>query len=126
MSEYNLTQGQIELLETIKPVSYWKYELKAYFEEDNFGDIIETFWQHGKEVEFDDFYYAGVDLTPKISKNDPRLLELNQYKHALFEHIRNINYHRAIERSIKDFVIGKSTFETTKNILRRMINMYVN
>lgn len=120
-----LTVGQIALLETIKPLKEWIYELNQYVNRDIFDNISETFWQHDKNITFDDFYYAGIDQTPKIEDDDERLKLLMSYKQVLYDDIPNYHYRGIIDRTIKNFIIGKTTFEYAKHYLRNMIKSYI-
>lgn len=129
MSEFNewrLTEGQIALLETIKPLSEWSFELREFEINDNFGDIDELFWQCGRTITYDDFHFAGVDQTPKIDNSDSRVIELNYYRDTIMKAIRNSHYHGICNRVIKSFIIGYETrsFESIRSILLWMIDTY--
>lgn len=129
MSEFNewhLTEGQIALLETIKPLSEWSAELDEFEINDNFGDIDEVFWQHNQTITYDDFHFAGVDQTPKIDNSDSRVIELNYYRDMIMKVIRNSRCHGICNRVIKSFIIEYETrsFESVRSILLQMINTY--
>lgn len=124
-NEWNLSDGQIALLETIKPLSEWEFELDALYDNGNFDYIDETFWQRGRTIQYNDFYYAGVDQTPKVDVADPRVIELNYYRSTIFDSIPNCHYRDICDRAIKNFVIEKKSFETARGSLLDMINRFI-
>jgi len=111
-----LTIGQIELLETIKPLNEWNYELVEYFEYDNFFYIDETFWQNSRTITFDDFYYAGVNMTI-INNDENKLAILKELENDIKERIVNSLYHDMARRFIINYQIGKITYEDAYNDL---------
>ncbi len=121
-----LTNGQIALLETIKPLSEWNHELYTLEFEDNFDDIDEVFWQNGKPITYNDFYYAGVDKTLKVEDDDPRAIELNYYRSAIYKEIQNRRYRDICDLAITNYRIGYKcdAFEDCKSHLLDMIDRY--
>ncbi len=114
----SLTQGQKNLLETIKPLNEWGYILNTYDEDSDtaWTWIEEEFWQNGKIITFDDFYYAGKDLTI-INNNLDLINNLKKLEMEIKEKIVNSHYHGIARRTILDYQIGDKDYDTTLTFL---------
>ena len=118
-----LTPEQIKLLETIKPLSQWRFELNCYFEDDNFDCIDETFWQNQKTITFNDFYYAGVDMTIIHNDNTQKCKQLKILINTIYSTIRNPHYHDIAIRLYTDYKIGKQDYDNVYNALNNIITL---
>lgn len=121
---FSLTPGQADLLWQIKPIEEWQYELIQYYYYDNFAAIINTFNHYDKHITYEEFYYAGINTTPQVEDDDPRVAELHTYKEILLDQTNAERLRTIVDRVIKDFEIGYSTYEYAKWYIRDMIDFY--
>ena len=116
----SLSNGQKELLKTIKPLNEWIGELREYYFYDNWDMIDETFWQKNKTITFDQFYYAGKDMT--FVNNDIHLVgKLNLLVKRIKNNINNTHYHEIAERIITNYRINDISYEHAYNNLNTIL-----
>lgn len=119
-----LTSGQIELLKTIKPLSEWEHELNIYdYDSDRGWNMIEEeFWQYNKPITYDDFKYAGRDMT--IINNDLILInKLKDLENEIKYRIVNSHYHNIARRIILDYQINDLTYNNALENLTSIRNL---
>ena len=82
--------------------------------------IDETFWQKNKTITFDQFYYAGKDMT--FVNNDIHLVgKLNLLVKRIKNNINNTHYHEIAERIITNYRINDISYEHAYNNLNTIL-----
>ena len=123
-----LSEGQLELLKTIKPLSEWEYELNIYeYDSDRGWEVIdEEFWQHGRPITYEDFHYAGKDMTI-VNNNELLINRLKNLKKEIKNRIVNSHYHGIARRTIIDYQINEMSYDSALNNLIYIRNLiYIN
>ncbi len=123
-----LSEGQLELLKTIKPLSEWEYELNIYeYDRDRGWETIEEeFWDYEMPITYEDFHYAGKDMTI-INNNKVLINILKNLETEIKNRIVNSHYHGIARRIIIDYQINDISYKSALFHLIHLKNLiYVN
>lgn len=119
----SLTTGQKELLKTIKPLNEWIDYVEEYVETGNWSPIDNEFWQHCKTITFNEFYYAGKDLTNYINNDLDKVKYLESLYIAIVNKIPNSYHHEIAERLVINYRINDTTYDNAITQLNSILNL---
>lgn len=106
-----LTPGQIQLLESVKPLDLWCTELFIYLVCDQFDPLSNMYeYETLDMLSYNAFYYAGINCSCKIFDSE-ELKELIHYKKIISQYVFPSD---VLERNITDYQIMYKTFEECK------------